>query len=95
MLIYTSTGDVFARNAIKMNLIETTDKVDLKLLMAASEEKSRRARAQAFKDVRILMLDALANPLKRGEAIQQFVRLYRTPVQSKPQEIVRNNCTGC
>jgi len=95
LLIYTRTGDVFTRNAIKMKLINTTDKVDLNALKIAAEEKSRRERAQAFQDVRILMLDALADPLKRGEAIQQFVRLYRTPAPSKPQEIVRNSCTGC
>jgi len=95
LLIYTTTGDVFTRNAIKMKLINTTDKVDLNALKKAAEEKSRRERAQAFQDVRILMLDALADPLKRGEAIQQFARLYRTPVASKPQESVRNSCTGC
>jgi len=95
LLIYTRTGDVFTRNAIKMHLINTTDKVDLKALKVAAGEKSRRERAQAFQDIRVLMLDALVDPLKRGEAIQQFVRLYRTPVSSKPQEIVRNSCTGC
>jgi coenzyme F420 hydrogenase subunit beta len=95
LLIYTRTGDVFTRNAIKMKLINTTDKVDLDALKIAAGEKSRRDRAQAFQDVRILMLDALSDPLKRGEAIQQFVRLYRTPAPSKPQEIVRNGCTGC
>jgi coenzyme F420 hydrogenase subunit beta len=95
LIIYTRTGDVFARNAIKMKLINTTDKVDLNTLKIAAEEKSKRERAQAFQDVRILMLDALADPLKRGEAIQQFVRLYRTPAPSKPQEIIRNSCTGC
>ncbi|MFC1936057.1 Coenzyme F420 hydrogenase/dehydrogenase, beta subunit C-terminal domain [Chloroflexota bacterium] len=95
LMVYSSVGDVFTRNAIRMNLLEVTDKVDLELLKAAADEKGRRERAQELKDFRVLMLDAMADPLKRGEAIQQFVRLYRTPTRSKPQEAVRNGCTGC
>jgi hypothetical protein len=41
------------------------------------------------------MLDALADPLKRNEAIQQFVRLYRTPVHAGAKEPARSGCTGC
>ena len=55
----------------------------------------RRERARAFKDLQILMLDALADPLKRNEAIQQFVRLYRTPVRAGAKEPARSGCTGC
>jgi hypothetical protein len=62
---------------------------------AAAEEKDRRKRARAFKDLRVLMLDALADPQKRGEAIQQFVRLYRTPEKSSVQDTARSGCTGC
>jgi len=91
----TRTGDIFVRNAIQMNLLTTTGEVDLEALAAAASEKDRRQRAKAFKDLRVLMLDALADPMKRGEAIQQFVRLYRTPARSEAREIVRSNCTGC
>ena len=78
-----------------MNLLKTDLEVDMDALAAAASEKGRRERAKDYKDLRILMLDALDDPLKRSEAIQQFVRLYRTPVRSDIQEVVRSNCTGC
>jgi coenzyme F420 hydrogenase subunit beta len=95
LLINTNVGDIFVRNALKMRLLETFEEVNLEALELAKGEKSRRERAQAFKINRLLMLDALAEPLKRGEAVQQFTRLYRTPVHSQPQNSVRNGCTGC
>lgn len=95
VIIRSRAGDVFIRNAVQMNLLETFTGVDQTALAAASEEKGKRARAQAFRDLQILMLDSLADPLKRGEAIQQFVRLYRTPMRTEPQTGVRSNCTGC
>ncbi len=95
LIIRSRIGDVFVRNAVQMNLLEITHNVDMDALTAAAGEKDRRERAQAFKDLQILMLDALADPLKRGEAIQQFVRLYRTPIRSGPQVVNRSGCTGC
>jgi len=95
LITRSQIGDVFVRNAIQMNLLETSEGVDLEALAAAADEKDRRVRSQAFKDLRILMLDALADPRKRGEAVQQFACLYRTPTSSRPREIVRNHCTGC
>jgi len=95
LIIRSPEGDVFVRNAVQMNLLVTTDKVDTQAIEAAAEEKDRRKRARAFKDLRVLMLDALADPQKRGEAIQQFVRLYRTPVNTSPPEAVSGGCTGC
>ena len=95
VIVRSRIGDVFVRNAIQLNLLETTHRVDEAALAAAAAEKDRRERAQAFKDLQILMLDALADPLKRNEAIQQFVRLYRTPVRTGLREEVRNGCTGC
>ena len=95
LIIRTRTGDVFARNAVQMNLLEIGDSVDTAALAAAASEKERRGRALVFKDLQVLMLDALADPLKRGEAIQQFVRLYRTPARSGAPEAIRSGCTGC
>jgi len=95
LIIRSRTGDVFTRNAVKMNLIETSDEVDMAALNSAANEKYKRERAQEFNDVQLLVLDALADPLKRSEAIQQFVRLYRTPGWTKTQESVRSDCTGC
>lgn len=95
LIIRSLTGDIFARNAIQMGLLETSTEVDLKALEAAASEKDRRERAQAFKDLEILMLDGLVDPKKRAEAIQQFVRLYRTPARPGVVEIIPRGCTGC
>ncbi len=95
LIVRSRVGEAFVRNAVQLNLLETGDRVDQNLLEAAAGEKGRRERAQAFKDLQILMLDGLADPLKRNAAIQQFVRLYRTPVRAGAKETVRSGCTGC
>ncbi len=95
LLIRTRTGDLFVRNAIRMNMIATGGVIDKDVLQAAAEEKGKRDRAQAFKETQVLMLDALADPAKRDEAIQQFTILYRTHVRSKGQRLVLDGCTGC
>jgi coenzyme F420 hydrogenase subunit beta len=95
LIIRSRTGDIFTRNALQMNLLETSHTVDVSALAQAAEEKDRRQRAQAFKDLRVLMLEALADPQKHSEAVAQFVRLYRTPVRSGASEKIRNGCTGC
>lgn len=95
LIIRTPTGDAFVRNALQMALLETSHEVDRAALAAAAGDKDRRARAQAFQEMRVLMLDALAEPLKRGEAIQQFTRLYRTPSRAAGPGRPRNGCTGC
>ena len=95
LIIRSRIGDVFTRNAVQLNLLETSHRVDVEALEAAAAEKDRRERAQAFKSLEILMLDALADPLKRKDAVQQFIRLYRTPIRSGSPEAVRSGCTGC
>jgi len=95
LIIRSRSGDIFVRNALQMNLLTVTPDVDMDALAAAASEKDRRERAQAFNDLRVLMLDALADPVKHGEAVQKFVRLYRTPVRTGTTENVQNNCTGC
>jgi len=95
LIVRSRTGDIFVRNAVQMRLLETSSQVDETALAAAAAEKDRRERAQAFKDLQILMLDSLADPLKHNEAIQQFVRLYRTPVRRGDKEQVHSGCTGC
>jgi coenzyme F420 hydrogenase subunit beta len=95
ILVRSRAGDIFVRNAVQMGLLDASQEVNQEVLYAASQEKERRERAQAFNDLHILMLDALADPLKRGEAIQQFVRLYRTPIRSRVPETVRSGCGGC
>jgi coenzyme F420 hydrogenase subunit beta len=95
LIIRSRSGDVFVRNAIQMNLLETNHEVNAAALASASQEKDRRIRAQAFKELQILMLDGLGDPIKRGEAIQQFIRLYRTPTRSGAPETIHNGCGGC
>jgi coenzyme F420 hydrogenase subunit beta len=95
VMIYSRAGDIFLRNALQMNLLEVSRDVNLDELSKASEEKDRRKRAQAFKDLRLIMLDALADPLKHNEAVAQFIRLYRTPVRAGASDYPRNGCTGC
>lgn len=95
VIIRSQTGDIFVRNALQMNLLEASPDVDQSALEQAAAEKDHRERAQAFKDLRVLMLDALADPLKHNEAVAQFIRLYRTPLRSGASEKNRNSCTGC
>ncbi len=95
LIIRSQAGDIFVRNAAQMGLLETLPDVDVQALEAAASEKDRRERAQAFKDLEILMLDGLADPKKRGDAIQQFIRLYRTPARPGVIENVPKGCTGC
>ena len=95
IIVRSRIGDIFLRNAVQMNLLETEQNVDQAALQAAAQEKDRRARASQFKDLQILMLDALADPLQHSQAVAQFVRLYRTPLRPGASERVRSNCTGC
>jgi coenzyme F420 hydrogenase subunit beta len=95
LIVRSRVGEAFVRNATQLNLLETGERVDRSLLEAAAGEKDRRERARALKDLQILMLDGLADPLKRNAAIQQFIRLYRTPARPGAKEPARSGCTGC
>ncbi|GAP13705.1 coenzyme F420-reducing hydrogenase, beta subunit [Longilinea arvoryzae] len=95
LIVRSQAGAVFTRNAVQMGLLETSPEVDVQALEAAASEKDRRERAQAFKDLEILMLDGLVDPKKRADAIQQFIRLYRTPVRPGAVEAFPRGCTGC
>ena len=95
LITRSRAGELFVRNAVQMNLLETSHRVDEQALAAASADKDRRERAQSFKDLQILMLDALAEPQRRSEALQQFSRLYRTPERPGAKREVRGGCTSC
>jgi coenzyme F420 hydrogenase subunit beta len=96
LITRTSAGEIFVRNAISFDLLGTVAQVDEAALNAAKEEKDRRARAQAFDEVRILMLDALSDPGKRAQVRKQFVSLYGAP---QPGALKREECdvtcSGC
>lgn len=95
LIVRSRIGEIFVRNATQMNLLETSHQVDEGIIAAAVAEKDRRSRAQAFKDLQILMLDGLADPLKRNDAIQLFTKLYRTPARTGEKAAARSGCVGC
>jgi coenzyme F420 hydrogenase subunit beta len=96
LIARTPAGEVFVRNARDFGLLETIAQVDEAALDTAQKDKDRRARAQAFDEFRILMLDALTDPAKRARVKKQFVSLYAAPqvVVSKREEC-DVSCSGC
>jgi coenzyme F420 hydrogenase subunit beta len=96
LITHTPAGGVFVQNANRFGLLETIEQVDEAALKAAKEEKNRRARAQAFSEFRILMMDALSDPRKRAQARKQFVDLYSAPqVRASRREERYVTCSGC
>ena len=96
LITRTPAGEVFVQNARRFGLLETIDQVDEAMLGAAKEAKDRRARAQAFDEFRILMLDALSDPLKRTRVRKLFVGLYgASQVGATKKEAGNVSCGGC
>lgn len=96
LIVRSPTGEVFVQNALRFNLLETADQVDEAALAAAQVEKDRRAKAQAFDEFRILMLDALGDPSKRALIKKQFVSLYGAQQTGAKKREERNvSCSGC
>jgi coenzyme F420 hydrogenase subunit beta len=96
LITRTPVGDLFVQNARRFDLLETVDQVDEAALAAAKEAKDRRARAQAFDEFRILMLDALSDPAKRSRVNKLFAGLYgaaQTPAVKK--EVGYVSCGAC
>ncbi len=89
-------GNQAVENAVRFKLLEVVDEVDSAALERASADKGRRERAQAFDELTLLALDALADPQRRAEARALFARLYRLPSQTaKKEDAVHAGCTGC
>jgi coenzyme F420 hydrogenase subunit beta len=95
LITRTPAGELFLQNARRYGLLETIDQVDAAALRAAKEEKDRRARAQAFDDLRILMLDALSDPTKRAQVRKQIVNLYGAAQAPAKKEERYVSCSGC
>lgn len=92
----TPVGEIFVQNARRFGLLETVDQVDEAALNAAKEAKDRRARAQAFDEFRILMLDALSDPAKRSRVNKLFAGLYgASPTAAAKKEVGYVSCGGC
>jgi coenzyme F420 hydrogenase subunit beta len=96
LIARTPAGEVFVQNARGFGLLETISRVDEVALREAREAKERRARAQAFDEFRILMLDALSDPRKRAQVRKQFVTLYGAPqAAAVKREACDVSCSGC
>ena len=96
LLVRTPQGERLVQNAILSGLLEVKEGVDEQALKNAQEQKSRRARAEAFDEFQILMLDALGEPKKRAVIRNQFVKLYGgSQVKSSKREKADVACGGC
>jgi len=96
LITHTPAGEVFVQNARSFGLLETIAQVDEAALNAAKEEKDRRARAKAFDEFRILVMDALSDPRQRAQVRKQFLNLYGAPqVGASRREEHHVACSGC
>lgn len=96
MIVRSPIGKVVFQNALTMKLIETTDKTDKTALEQASAEKDRRARAQAFDELQLVMLDALRDPQKRSQVKMQFDMLYgHTRTLTRKENYRTSGCGDC
>lgn len=99
LIVRTAAGRAFVQNAVTMKLIETTDKADKAALERATAEKDRRARAQAFDELQLVMLDALHDPQKRSQVKMQFDLLYGRGRRISNKEETKyagcGDCSGC
>jgi len=95
MIVRTPIGQAFVQNALTMKLIETSDKADQAALDRATAEKDRRARAQAFDELQLVMLDALRDPQKRSQVKMQFDLLYGRGRRISNKEDLNAGCGDC
>lgn len=95
LIVRTLAGETTFQNALHFGLLEAVDHVDTEVLGAAKAEKDRRSLAQDFDSFRILMLDALADPMKRAVVRKQYVRLYGAPGRKAAKEKSDVACGGC
>jgi coenzyme F420 hydrogenase subunit beta len=96
LIARTPVGEMFVQNAQSFGLLETIAEVDRAALEAASAEKDRRVRAQAFDEFRILMIDALRDPRKQAQVRKQYINLYGAPQGAASKREERYvTCGGC
>ena len=96
LIVRTPAGEGVVQNARSFGLLETIAQINEAALSAAKAEKGRRARAQAFDEFRILMMDSLCDPKKRAQVRKQFISLYGTPQPgASKREDCHVSCGGC
>ncbi len=101
LIARTAVGEACLDAGVDLGLLELSQRVDHAALQSAKEEKERRLRAQAFDQMMVLMLDALAEPGKRSEVKRNFVRLYESQGPARPRQTRKEegncnaNCSQC
>jgi len=97
LITRSEAGTVCLRNAVSFDLLESVEEIDEAALSRAAEEKDRRKRAQAFDQLKLLMLDALRDPQKWVEAQREFSRLYgiREAPQARKGKVCHDSCAQC
>lgn len=97
LIARTAGGEAVLENACNHGLLASTARIDTPALEAARVAKDRRARAEAFAGLRILMLDALGDARKQAEVKERFARLYGEPqiAASKKREATNDSCSRC
>lgn len=97
LITRSEAGTICLRNAMSFGLLETVPEIDEAALSRAAEEKDRRKRAQAFDQLKLLMLDALRDPRKWVEAQREFSRLYgmKESVQARKERLCHDSCAQC
>ncbi len=99
VIVRTPAGLAAVQNATTMKLLETLDAVDAEALARAGAEKDRRERAQAFDEMQVMLLDALADPRRRAEVKQKFDMMYGGSHLRTKKEDYRyagcGDCSGC
>lgn len=97
LITRSEAGTICLRNGISFGLLESVEEIDEAALSRAAEEKDRRKRAQAFDQLRLLMLDALRDPHKWVEAQREFSRLYgmKESVQARKERLCHGSCAQC
>lgn len=94
VVVRSAMGEICLHAAADLGLVEVSDRVDRDALLRASQQKERRQRAQEFDHLMLMMLDALAEPRKRAEVKQAFVRLYdsQQPSRARQKRQEEANC---
>ncbi len=97
LITRSEAGTICLRNAVSFGLLESVEGIDEAALSRAAEEKDRRKRAQAFDQLKLLMLDALRDPQKWVEAQREFSRLYGTKetVETRKERVCHDSCAQC
>jgi coenzyme F420 hydrogenase subunit beta len=95
LITRSMAGEALVRNALGHGLLQIEAQADVTALDEARAAKDRRARAEAFAECRIVMLESLLDPKGRAEAKRRFASLYGARVGVARKEDGNGGCGGC